>query len=126
MTTTEISQTDSATGALIDVNPDLRARVEDAARLLEGEIGDLNPVSVNARWQYVVYPQTGLTIQLHLNYGDGAVMIQIPPRTFFDFEKLRARLREAASDLRFLILGANRKALRDQLDRLSLLDPVRV
>jgi len=49
MTTTIIEQTDPATGVQYDVRPDLRGRVESAARLLEGKIGDIEPVAVTAR-----------------------------------------------------------------------------
>ena len=125
MTTTEINRTDPVTGVMIDVSPDLRARVEDAAQLLEGEIGDLDPVSVTARWQYVDYPQTGLNVRLQLEFQNpsGALLVQFMPKEFFDLDRLRERLRRVVSDLHFLILEANRRALRQQLDRLSRLTP---
>jgi hypothetical protein len=119
MTTTTIEQIDPATGVQLDVRPDLRARVESAARLLEGEIGDLEPVDVTARWQYWEYPDVGLRIRLHLGFRDRNLMIQFMPRDFDDLDKLRKRLRQAVSDLHFMIMDANRKALRIQLDRLA-------
>jgi hypothetical protein len=119
MTTTTIEQTDPATGVQFEVRPDLRARVESAARLLEGEIGDIEPVAVTARWQYWDYPDVGLRVRLHLAFRGGNLMLQFMPKDFDDLDKLRKRLRQAVSDLHFMIMDANRKALREQLDRLA-------
>lgn len=119
---------------LSDDGSSLRSRIESAARLLELEIGDLDPLVVTARWRYLSDPKSEPRVELALEYrvrdeislqpGDTvasstAVSFSLPE--FFDLDQLKRKLGQVASNMNLRIMQSNLEGLVRQRKRLAAL-----
>jgi hypothetical protein len=134
MIKTYIDFSQKPNGAWVDVPPDFRSGIEVASKLLEHAIGNLDPLVVTARWQYLRDPTHGPQVELSLEYrvedeielepGDTVATsssVSFSPTELHDLEQLKRKLDRVASSMNLRMMQSNLQGLIRQRKRLATL-----